>query len=221
MMELTPELLLQAYASGVFPMAESAEDDRIFWVDPDLRGIIPLDTFHVPRSLRKAIRKTDIQVRCDTAFEETVRGCAEMTDDRQDTWINSTIFKLYNELHRLGFAHSVECWRYGELVGGLYGVSLRGAFFGESMFSRATNASKIALVHLVARMKFSGLTLLDTQFVTDHLNQFGTIEIPRDDYHALLSEALKIETQFFTGVSDPALDSVLSRVLTQSSTQTS
>jgi len=225
MPDMTPELLLHAYASGVFPMAESRDDDRLFWVDPDERGIIPLDGLHVSRSLRKTVRKGVFDIRCDTAFEEVVRGCAESTENRRDTWINSQIFSLYLELHRMGFAHSVECWRYDELVGGLYGVSLAGAFFGESMFSRTTDASKVALVHLVARLRAGGFRLLDTQFVTDHLQSMGAIEIARDDYRERLSDALQVEAQFFSFSESPdvaaLLASSLDRVLRQSSTQTS
>ena len=206
-------------------MAESRDDDRLFWVDPDQRGIIPLDGLHVSRSLRKTVRKNVFEVRCDTAFEEVVRGCSETTEDRQDTWINSEIFRLYSELFRMGFAHSVECWLYDELVGGLYGVSLAGAFFGESMFSRATDASKVALVHLVARLKAGGYTLLDTQFVTDHLQALGAVEIPREDYRERLRDALKEEAVFYSDVESPevmeSLAVSLERLLRQSSTQTS
>ena len=221
MPELTAELLLHAYASGVFPMAESRFDDRLFWVDPDFRGIIPLDGLHVSRSLRKIVRKGVFDVRCDSAFDAVVQGCAETTKNREDTWINSEIFHLYTELHHLGFAHSVECWRYDELVGGLYGVSLGGAFFGESMFSRATDASKVALVHLVARLRVSGYSLLDTQFVTEHLQTMGALEISRNEYHQRLRKALQEEARFYSLAGSPALSASLDWVLTQSRTQTS
>ncbi len=194
--ELTPDLLLRAYAAGVFPMAESRGDRDVFWVDPEWRGIIPLDGFHVPKRLRRTIRRDVFEVRCDTAFADVMRGCAEPTADRPDTWISDSILRAYTELHKLGFAHSVECWRDGELVGGLYGVSLSGAFFGESMFTRATDASKVALVHLVARLTLAGFRLLDTQFITEHLAQFGATEVSRTRYHDMLAEALDVDVRF-------------------------
>ncbi|MBO6784830.1 MAG: leucyl/phenylalanyl-tRNA--protein transferase, partial [Alphaproteobacteria bacterium] len=163
---LTPQLLLGAYASGIFPMAESRHDPDLYWIDPDLRGVIPLDGFHIPRRLRRTLRAAPYEIRCNTAFAETVRGCAEPQIDRPETWINDEIQRLYQALHDMGFAHSVECWDDGNLVGGLYGVSLGGAFFGESMFSRARDASKIALCHLAARLRKAGFVLLDSQFVT-------------------------------------------------------
>lgn len=193
---VTPEMLLRAYAIGIFPMAESRHDPHLYWIDPDQRGILPLDQFHVARSLRKTILKGPFQVTADRAFEDVVAGCAEPAPGRRQTWINDTIFDLCRKLHVMGYAHSVETWLDGELVGGLYGVSLGGAFFGESMFSRETDASKIALVHLVARLKQGGFTLLDTQFVTKHLERFGAREIPRDSYRQLLNEALKQRASF-------------------------
>jgi len=171
-------------------MAESAEDPEIFWVEPEMRGILPLDDFHVSKSLEKAIRKKPFDIRFDTAFEEVIGMCAEPATDRPSTWINSTIRKLYTELHRMGHAHSVEAWDGDELVGGLYGVSLGAAFFGESMFSRRTNASKICLVHLVERLKQKGFILLDTQFTTEHLKTFGAIDVPKDGYIKLLRDAV-------------------------------
>ncbi|MEQ8195101.1 MAG: leucyl/phenylalanyl-tRNA--protein transferase, partial [Rhodospirillales bacterium] len=150
---LTPELVLRAYAAGIFPMSEGRDDPSVFWVDPKLRGVLPLDTFHVSRSLRKKVRQNVFEIRCDTAFDQVIEGCGESDKNRRDTWINDEIIGAYSELHELGFVHSVECWRNDTLVGGLYGVSLGGGFFGESMFSRATDASKVALVHLVARLK--------------------------------------------------------------------
>jgi leucyl/phenylalanyl-tRNA--protein transferase len=216
MVTLTPDLLLQAYAVGIFPMAESAEEDELFWVDPDQRGILPLDRFHAPRRLRKTLRQQSFEVRCDSAFEAVIRGCAEPTSERPKTWINEEIIRLYQALHRRGAAHSVEAWRGGELVGGLYGVSLGAAFFGESMFSRVADASKVALCHLVARLRAGGYRLLDTQFVTEHLQQFGAVEIPRAEYRRRLSGALKERAYFRPEL---PLAEVLS--LLQSSTPTS
>jgi leucyl/phenylalanyl-tRNA---protein transferase len=193
---LSPEILLRAYAAGIFPMAESADDPELFWVDPKRRGIIPLDAFHVPRRLRRIVRQNLFTIRCDTAFEAVMHGCAESSDKRPNTWINDEILELYTGLFERGAAHSVECWHDGELVGGLYGVSLGGAFFGESMFSRVTDASKVALVHLVARLRHGGYRLLDTQFLTPHLAQFGAVEITRARYHRLLAEALRYRAVF-------------------------
>jgi len=193
---LTPDILLQSYAAGIFPMAESADDPELFWVDPTRRGVIPLDGLHVPRRLRRVLRRGGFEVRCDTAFAEVMRGCAEASETRPSTWINDEIVRLYTGLFERGAAHSVECWLDGELAGGLYGVSLGAAFFGESMFSRASEASKVALVHLVARLRLGGYRLLDTQFLTPHLAQFGAIEIPRARYHRLLAEALRYRGVF-------------------------
>jgi leucyl/phenylalanyl-tRNA--protein transferase len=193
MIALTPELLLRAYAAGIFPMAETAEDPDVFWVDPEQRGILPLDGFHLPRRLARTLRQDVFDVRCNAAFEAVVRGCAEPTPERPKTWINEEIVRLYAALHRLGFAHSVETWRGGELVGGLYGVALGAAFFGESMYSRVTDASKVALTQLVARLRLGGFRLLDTQFVTEHLQQFGAIEISRAQYHRRLTAAIQLK----------------------------
>ncbi|PZN52261.1 MAG: leucyl/phenylalanyl-tRNA--protein transferase [Proteobacteria bacterium] len=184
------DLLLKAYASGVFPMAESASDPEIFWVRPESRGIIPLDRFHVPRSLAKAMRKQPFDIRFDSDFEATIAACAERREARPSTWINAPIREAYVQLHRMGHAHSVEAWLDGQLVGGLYGVSLGRAFFGESMFSRETDASKICLVKLVERLKERGFILLDTQFTTEHLRRFGAVDVPRARYEAMLAEAL-------------------------------
>ncbi len=187
---LTPDILLRAYAAGIFPMAESAESRELRWYDPPVRAVIPLDdAFHVPRRLRRTIRQRPYAIRLNTAFGDTIRACAAPAPDRELTWINQEIIQLYTTLHRQGHAHSVEAWRGDELVGGLYGVSLGGAFFGESMFSRATDASKIALVYLVALLRASGFSLLDTQFQTDHLSQFGTMELTRENYRHLLGIA--------------------------------
>ena len=196
MLELTPDMLLRAYAIGVFPMAEDRDDPELFWVDPRMRGIIPLDDFHVPRRLQRTVRSGRFHVTFDHAFEEVIEGCAEATDMRPRTWINDRIVTLYTSLFHMRHAHSVECWRDGELVGGLYGVSLGGAFFGESMFSRERDASKVALVHLVARLQSGGFRLLDAQFTTDHLGQFGAREIPRKEYRIMLAEALNREAHF-------------------------
>lgn len=196
MLPLTADVLLRAYASGIFPMARNRQDAKLYWIDPDQRGVIPLDAFHIPRSLRKVLKQGVFQVRVDSAFDAVIRRCAAPTPDRPDTWINDEILRLFNELHGLGMAHSVETWRDGELVGGLYGLSLGGAFFGESMFSRATDASKVALVHLVARLRAGGYRLLDTQFVTEHLERFGAVEIPRHRYLRLLAAAIDAKGDF-------------------------
>lgn len=191
---ITPELLLRAYSIGLFPMSDAADDPEIFWVEPELRGILPLDQFHVSKSLAKAIRQKPFDIRFDTAFDSVIAKCAEEVENRPSTWINETIRELYGALHRLGHAHSVEAWEGEELVGGLYGVSLGSAFFGESMFSRRTNASKICLVHLVERLKARGFTLLDTQFTTEHLKTFGAIDIPKEGYLKLLDKAMQSDT---------------------------
>ena len=196
MVTLTPELLLQAYAAGIFPMAESATEPELFWVDPVRRGILPLERFHVPSRLRRTIRGGPFIVTCNSAFEAVMRGCAESTSERPQTWINEEIVSLYTALFRRGAAHCVECWTDGVLAGGLYGVQLGAAFFGESMFSRVTDASKVALVHLVARLRLGGFQLLDIQFVTEHLQRFGAIEIPRREYHARLTAALRGKAHF-------------------------
>jgi leucyl/phenylalanyl-tRNA--protein transferase len=196
MIRLTPDILIEAYAAGIFPMADSAADKELFWVDPTRRGILPLDGFHVPRRLMRVLRQGRFTVRADTAFTAVIRGCADASETRPSTWINEEIVRLYSALFERGAAHSVECWRDGELVGGLYGVSLGAAFFGESMFSRATDASKLALVDLVARLRRGGYRLLDTQFLTPHLAQFGAIEISRARYHRLLAEALRYRAVF-------------------------
>ena len=187
---IEPRLLLKAYAMGVFPMAEDADDPEVFWVKPEKRGIIPLEDFHVPRSLAKAIRRGTYDIRVNSDFAGVLQGCAEATDGRPQTWINATIRDACLRLHAIGHAHSVEAWRDGELVGGLYGITLGRAFFGESMFSRATDASKVCLVHLVARLRERDFVLLDTQFITDHLQRFGAVEISRTRYERLLDAAL-------------------------------
>ena len=200
MIPLSPELLLRAYSAGIFPMAESADDLDLFWVDPTRRGIIPLDAFHVPRRLQRVVRRDVFAVRCDTAFRQVMLACGEATDKRPNTWINDEILRVYNGLFRRRAAHSIECWLEDRLVGGLYGVSLRGAFFGESMFSFVRDASKVALVHLVARLRLGGFRLLDTQFVTAHLAQFGAEEVSRAAYKARLAAALETPARW---VRDP------------------
>ncbi len=188
--KITPEIVLRAYAEGLFPMAESRDDPSLFWVSPDLRGIFPLESFGVAKRLARTVRSDKFTVTVDTAFREVMTACAEPTEGRDETWINDEILALYGALFAGGYAHSVETRLGGELVGGLYGVHLGSAFFGESMFSRQTDASKVALVHLVARLKAGGFTLLDTQFLTPHLASLGAIEIPRARYLAKLNEAL-------------------------------
>jgi leucyl/phenylalanyl-tRNA--protein transferase len=191
--------LLNCYRRGVFPMADSREDMRLFLMDPDLRGVLPLDRFHVPKRLQRTVRKDPFRVTVDTAFNRVIEACAEPHPTRPATWINDPILNLYGALHRKGFAHSVECWNdEDELVGGLYGVALGGAFFGESMFSRATDSSKVALVHLVARLKIGGFQLLDAQFHNPHLDQFGLEEITRDAFRTQLWRALRINADFYS-----------------------
>jgi leucyl/phenylalanyl-tRNA--protein transferase len=204
LVRLTPDILLAAYAGGVFPMAESADDPELFWVDPHRRGILPLDGFHVPHRLRRVVRQGSFEIRVDTAFEDVIRGCAEATEKRPNTWINEEIVRLYAALFARAAAHSVESWNDGILCGGLYGVSLGAAFFGESMFSRVTDASKVALVHLVARLRLGGYQLLDTQFLTPHLARFGGIEISRARYHRLLADALAYRASFPVALPDAA-----------------
>ena len=200
---LTPELMLRAYRIGLFPMAEAREDKELHWLDPDRRGILPLHGFHMPRSLMKTLRSGRFTVTANTAFEHVIQNCAKIRQSEPGTWINHEIERLFIALHRLGFAHSVETWQNGELVGGLYGAALGGAFFGESMFSTATDASKVALVHLVARLRLGGYKLLDTQFITSHLARFGTVEIDRTTYHDLLDVAVESPAKFIV-CPDPA-----------------
>ena len=197
MSDIDADTLLRAYAYGVFPMAETRDDPDIYWIDPERRGVLPLDAFHLPRRLRRTVRQNVFEVRINTAFAQVIELCAEPGADREESWINQTIADLYIELHERGNAHSVECWQDDELVGGLYGVSLGAAFFGESMFSRRRDASKVALVHLVARLIAGGYRLLDTQFLTGHLAQFGAIEIPRAAYRKRLTDAIASRGNFF------------------------
>lgn len=184
---LTPHMMLNAYANGVFPMSDSRDDPEVFWVDPTDRGIVPLDGFHISRSLAKTIRSKRFSIRFNTAFDAVVEGCA----DRPETWINDTIFDLYRQLHAMKFCHSLEVYEGDTLVGGVYGLTLGTAFFGESMFSRRTDASKVALAYMVARLRATGFTLFDTQFITPHLASLGAIEVPRATYHEMLNEALE------------------------------
>ena len=194
--EITPEVLLKAYACGIFPMAESAEDPALYWIEPDMRGIIPLDGFHVPSRLARTVRTTPFTVWVNRDFDGVIDGCAEPKHDRARTWINERIRRIYRSLYEAGHCHTVEVYDGDILIGGLYVVSLGRAFFGESMFHRARDASKIALVHLIARLKAGRYRLLDTQFVTDHLQTFGAVEVPKRRYHRLLEEALVGEGNF-------------------------
>ncbi|MGH7014810.1 MAG: leucyl/phenylalanyl-tRNA--protein transferase [Stellaceae bacterium] len=213
--KLNPALLLRAYAAGIFPMADSADDPEIFWIDPELRGVLPLDGFHLSKRLARTLRSGRFEIRCNTEFAATISGCAESTEQRPKTWINREILALYTVLNRQGFAHSVECWRDNVLVGGLYGVALGGAFFGESMFSRERDASKAALAHLVAMLLRGKFALLDVQFVTPHLKRFGAVEIPRAEYHQRLAAALQHQAHFAAGLDGAAAVAILqSRTLT-------
>ncbi len=206
MTELTPALLLRAYAVGLFPMAEGADSDAIYWFDPEHRGILPLEAVHVPRRLRRTLRQGKFEIRIDHNVRAVIEACAETTPERGGTWINRAVVEAYSALARQNSAHSVEAWHDNRLVGGLYGVALGGAFFGESMFSRERDASKVALVHLVARLRAGGFSLLDTQFVTDHLARFGAIEVSRAAYRARLLEALQRDADFHRyGGSEAAL----------------
>jgi leucyl/phenylalanyl-tRNA--protein transferase len=212
MVEITPQGLLKAYACGIFPMAESADDNALYWIEPERRGILPLDAIHVPKRLARTIRQQRFEIRIDTDYEGVIDGCAGSRPDRRSTWINKRIRTLYRKLHDLGHCHTVEAWREGRLVGGLYGVRLGGAFFGESMFTLERDASKVALVYLAARLKYGGFSLLDTQFVTDHLIRFGAIEVPRDAFQRLLEEAVAGSADFFALSADADPDSVLQLV---------
>lgn len=213
LLEITPQVLLKAYTCGIFPMAESAEDPQLYWIEPQARGMLPLERVTVPKRLQRTIRQVLYEIRVDSDFDGVIAGCAASKPGRRTTWINGRIRKLYRELHRLGYCHTVEVWDGGVLVGGLYGVALGGAFFGESMFSEVRDASKIALVYLSARLIHGGFIMLDTQFVTDHLRQFGTIEVDRNEFHRQLERALRIEGDFFRLEREPAPQRVLDIVL--------
>jgi len=195
--EITPEILLRAYSIGLFPMAESAEDPSLFWVDPEERGIFPIDGFTVSHSLAKTVRSGRFEIRIDSDYDAVIDGCASAAPGREGTWINSRIRELYRTLFERGEVHTVEAWSAGELVGGLYGVSIGAAFFGESMFHRERDASKVALTHLVARLRKGGFRLLDTQFVTTHLASLGAIAVPKEAYHLLLADAVPRQANFW------------------------
>lgn len=204
LIEITPDLMLRAYRHGLFPMAETRRGDRLYWLDPERRGVLPLGCFHLPRRLLRTVLSGGFEITADRDFAATIAGCAASAPGREDTWINPQIEALFVELHRMGVAHSVECRRDGKLVGGLYGVALGGVFFGESMFSTVRDASKVALVHLVARLRVLGFRLLDTQFVTAHLAQFGAVEIPRDAYRMQLAAGLAAPARWMAEI-DPAM----------------
>ena len=207
--EITPQVLLKAYTCGIFPMAESADDPALYWIEPQQRGILMLDEVHVPRRLARSIRQGAYEVKIDSDFEGVITGCAASRPGRRTTWINPKIRSLYGDLFEMGYCHTVETWLGGELVGGLYGVALNGAFFGESMFSTARDASKVALAHLCARLCFGGFSLLDTQFVTEHLRQFGTIEIDRAEFHTRLERALVHKADFLALPTDASPEHIL------------
>ncbi len=229
---LDPDLLLRAYAAGIFPMADGRDAADLFWVEPKRRGVLPLDAFHLPRSLAKLLRQERFELSADRAFDAVMQACAAPGPGRgrQESWINGPILDGYSQLHRLGFAHSIECWQDGALAGGLYGVKLGAAFFGESMFTRVRDASKVALAHLIARLRAGGFRLLDTQFLTDHLARFGAVEVPRAAYRASLDSALSVDGNFFaldalaaeagrpaTMVSGPISGKLIAQLLTQTS----
>src|SRR5918911_2910739 len=203
--EITPEILLRAYAAGIFPMAEDADDPALFWVEPRERGVLPLDAFHLSRRLARTVRSDLFEVRVDHDFDAVIAGCAAPGLDRDKTWINGRIRRLYGDLFDLGHCHTVEVYREGRLVGGLYGVRLEGAFFGESMFHRERDASKVALAYLAARLRRGGFRLLDTQFVTEHLLQFGAVEVPRRIYKRLLREAIETPAEWYVWPPDIAV----------------
>ena len=213
--EITPQVLLKAYSCGIFPMAESADDPALYWIEPQHRGILPLDNVHVPRRLARTVRAGTFQVRINTDFDGVIDGCAASRPDRRSTWINSRIRQLYRALYQQGYCHTVEVWDGQRLVGGLYGVALGTAFFGESMFSIERDASKVALVHLAARLIHGGFTLLDTQFVTDHLRQFGTVEVDRTEFHKLLEPALAATADFLALPGHTGADEILDIVARQ------
>ena len=196
--EITPDLMLRAYRAGLFPMAETRQGERLYWLDPELRGILPLDGFHVPRRLLRTVQSGQYTVTAGRDFPAVIANCAAPGRGRDETWINRQIEQLFTELHLLGHAHSIETWQDGALVGGLYGVAIGGVFFGESMFSRARDASKVALVHLAARLRLGGFRLLDTQFVTKHLSQFGAYELPREQYRVKLAAAVAVRARWLT-----------------------
>lgn len=209
MSSITPQILLRAYAAGIFPMAESAEDSALYWVEPEERGIIPLDGLKISHSLRKSVRRKLFDVRVDHDFRAVIAGCAARAPGRSSTWINGRILALYTQLHHMGCCHSVECWKEGKLVGGLYGVRIGAVFFGESMFSRVTDASKVALVHLVARLNYGGFRLLDAQFVNPHLETLGAVQMPKARYLEVMEPLLSREADFFAFDKDGEPETVL------------
>jgi leucyl/phenylalanyl-tRNA--protein transferase len=211
-MEITPELMLRAYRIGLFPMAESRDARTLYWLDPEQRGVIPLDGFHLSRRLARRIRQAPYRVTANREFERVIDECAAPRPSSPESWINAEIRSLFLALHEQGHAHSIESWRDGELVGGLYGVAMGGAFFGESMFSRADDASKVALVHLVARLRLGGFTLLDAQFQTTHLAQFGTEEVPRAIYKRMLSVAVEVPAHFPAELPEEVLAAEIARL---------
>lgn len=204
---LTAEILLQAYAAGVFPMAQSRDDPELFWMDPALRGVFELENFHISRSLARKIRKNAFEIKVNTSFMQVVAGCA----DRTETWINAPLLDLYADLHHKGHAHCLEVWQNNLLVGGVFGLTIGGAFFGESMFSRQKDASKIALAYLMDRLRIGGFRLFDTQFITPHLASLGAVEIPRSVYHSRLEQAIKQSADFLRQSETPSPYSVLQR----------
>jgi leucyl/phenylalanyl-tRNA--protein transferase len=210
--EVTPELMLRAYRSGLFPMAEARGSKRLYWLDPEMRGVLPLDGFHLPRRLLRTVVSDSFEVSADRDFAAVIAACAEATPEREESWINQEIKTLFTRLHVMGAAHSIECRQGGVLVGGLYGVRLGGAFFGESMFSRARDASKVALVHLVARLRIGGFRLLDTQFVTAHLSQFGAVDIPRAQYRERLAAAVDLPARWYATLDPATLDGECRRI---------
>lgn len=218
MVDITPQVLIKAYSCGIFPMAECAEDHALYWIDPEHRGILPLENFHVTRSLKKTIRKKVFEIRVDNNFHKVIDGCALSQPGRRSTWINQRIRDLYGQLFKLGHCHTIEAWQNEKLVGGLYGVHIGGVFFGESMFSTARDASKVALVYLVARLIRGKFELLDTQFVTDHLKQFGAIEVSREKFQFLLDGALKVRSDFLGLSADASPEEILQLVSQTSKT---
>ena len=209
---ISPDLVLRAYRHGLFPMAETRKSKELYWLDPEQRGVLPLDRFHLPRRLRRTVLSDELLVSADQDFAATIAGCAAPAPGRPDTWINPEILHLFTDLHRMGYAHSVECRCDGVLVGGLYGVAIGGVFFGESMFSTRRDASKVALVHLIARLRLGGFRMLDTQFLTAHLTQFGGEEIPREDYRGALSEALEAPASWCADINPAMLRAELSQL---------
>lgn len=210
--DVTPDLMLRAYRAGLFPMAETRRGERLYWLDPEQRGVLPLDGFHLSRRLRRTVFSGTFTVESDREFARVIANCAAPAEGREDTWINRDIERLFTALHNLGHAHSIEVRQEGMLVGGLYGVVLGGAFFGESMFSVVRDASKVALVHLVARLRLGGFTLLDTQFVTAHLTQFGACEVPRDAYKVMLEQAARIQATWLPDTETPRIEAEIANL---------